>query len=434
MKLKSNFKASEQDITATVGDFEVLCRYIEEKRPMLTKQKELLGKNDLFKINTLLHFRKDVAVPNFQQESYPVIDLMFNLAVLGKLYLKTGDLKGNVYLESTARKAEFHALNSFEQYCFLLETFWTQFDFTEALRWGNDQIHQIVQKLAKSRAGQQLIKGAFSERQDFDIVYSYNSIYIQYFSYFGFCTFVPIEFEPKKFTKYEDNIKEIIPTGFGVKMCEILATLKLKEWNMPWLEIYGYLDRDDDEEGEIDREDYCEGEDESNTDFIPLFKFFEPIFPVGALSDTVKAETKKHVKGNYIFQVSLGKPVWRKIKVSFNHSLEDLHLAIQKAFDFDNDHLYAFFMDGKRHSRKAYHSPMGHEGPFTDEAIIGELGLYTGQRILYYFDYGDSWEFAVQLLSIDEDEDHPKKPEIVETKGEAPDQYPYYDDFDDEEE
>lgn len=420
MEKKTNYKATKQDIIATVNDFMSLCHFIEERKPILSKRMEVLGKNDLFKLNGLMNFRKDVAAPNYQQESYPVIDLMFNLAVLGKLYLKTGDLKGNVYLLSTARKDEFDALNSFEKYSFLLETFWTQYDFTEISGWGNDPITEIVQTIARSKVGQILIKGAFSKRRDHDPVFSYNSILVQYFSYFGFCTFMPSVFEPKKFTKYEDNIKEVIPTDFGVNICKILNMQKITKWNIPWLERYGIY-KDEDEE-------------ENDSAIAPLFSYFVPIFPEGVLAHTINAETKRLVKGNYIFQVSLGRTVWRKIKVSFSHSLDDLHLAIQEAFDFDNDHLYAFFMDGKRYSRNAYHSPDCDEGPFADEAIIGELGLYTGQKILYYFDYGDSWQFNVRLLKINEDELLPKGPEIIETKGEAPEQYESYDDFDEDEE
>ncbi|MDP2888307.1 MAG: hypothetical protein Q8P34_04970, partial [Bacteroidota bacterium] len=277
---------------------------------------------------------------------------------------------------------------------------------------------------------------AFSKRRDHDPVFSYNSIIIHYFSFFGFCTFVPIIFEPKKFSKYEDNIKEVIPTQFGVFMCEILKEQKLTEWNIPWLELHGHVDWYlDHEEDESEDEDEIEADDEKNSEIIPLIRHFEPIFPEAILKNTVRDEDKKLVKGSYVFQVSLAKNVWRKIKVSFDHSLEDLHLAIQKAFDFDNDHLYSFFMDGKRYSRNAYHSTMGEEGPFTDEAIIGELRLYLGQKIIYYFDYGDSWEFSVRLLNIDADGIPPKNPEIIEIKGEAPDQYPDYQDykFDDEE-
>lgn len=63
---------------------------------------------------------------------------------------------------------------------------------------------------------------------------------------------------------------------------------------------------------------------------------------------------------------------------------------------------------------------------------IGELELHEGQKILYFFDYGDSWEFEVQLLKINKDVIPPRVPKVIEVKGEAPRQYGYYDDDDDE--
>ena len=51
----------------------------------------------------------------------------------------------------------------------------------------------------------------------------------------------------------------------------------------------------------------------------------------------------------YTFHVSIpgfGR-VWRKIEMEANQTLEDLHYAIQAAFEFDEDHLYSFFMSGR---------------------------------------------------------------------------------------
>jgi len=39
----------------------------------------------------------------------------------------------------------------------------------------------------------------------------------------------------------------------------------------------------------------------------------------------------------------------RTIEIPTEQTLEDLHLAIQDAFEWDNDHLYTFFMNGKAH-------------------------------------------------------------------------------------
>jgi hypothetical protein len=102
---------TEQAIHNTVDDFYKFCRYIEENKPVLMKAKTQLGKKDLFEINALLHFRKEVAAPNYQQESYLVIDLMFQLCTGGKLFRKTVDAKGNISLTGTPGKGEFDQLN-----------------------------------------------------------------------------------------------------------------------------------------------------------------------------------------------------------------------------------------------------------------------------------------------------------------------------------
>ncbi len=51
----------------------------------------------------------------------------------------------------------------------------------------------------------------------------------------------------------------------------------------------------------------------------------------------------------YTFHVSLpgtGR-TWRKIELRADQTLEELHFAIQDAFEWDADHLYSFFMSGK---------------------------------------------------------------------------------------
>ncbi|MBS4031236.1 MAG: hypothetical protein KGZ63_07450 [Clostridiales bacterium] len=128
------YRVSEKDISASVNDFTVFCDFVEETKPVLSKRRGVLGKNDLFEINSLLYYKKEVDAPNYQLESYPVINLIFNLALLGRLYVKAADEKGNVYFTKTIRKDEFDALNICEKYAFLLETFWTRYDIEETIR------------------------------------------------------------------------------------------------------------------------------------------------------------------------------------------------------------------------------------------------------------------------------------------------------------
>ncbi len=111
------------------------------------------------------------------------------------------------------------------------------------------------------------------------------------------------------------------------------------------------------------------------------------------------------------------------------HTLHDLHNCIQGAFEFDNDHLYSFFMDGRAWSEDKFTCPFEDEGPHADEVKIGELDFSEKQSFMYLFDYGDEWRFFVEVSSIEATNVKLMKPEIIEIKGNIPNQYP---DFDDE--
>jgi len=58
---------------------------------------------------------------------------------------------------------------------------------------------------------------------------------------------------------------------------------------------------------------------------------------------------------------------------------------------------------------------------------MDQLDLQLGQKFLYYFDYGDSHEFDVTLLTINSAGTVGQYPKIVGQRGQAPPQYPNYD-------
>ena len=126
------------------------------------------------------------------------------------------------------------------------------------------------------------------------------------------------------------------------------------------------------------------------------------------------------------FTVALSKKCYRVIRCMPNHTFEDLHLAIQEAFDFDDDHLYSFYLDGKRHSYNSVNSPYSEKPPYADEVCLGDVRLINRQRILYLFDFGDCWEFDIVLDIKDDIYVKPGSPEIIKTVGESPEQYPEY--------
>lgn len=136
--------------------------------------------------------------------------------------------------------------------------------------------------------------------------------------------------------------------------------------------------------------------------------------------------------GAYVFKVKFewDKRIYRSIAVRSEQTLGDLHLAIQDAIDWDDDHLYAFFMSGQVHdSRSMIAHPYLEDAPlFVDEVAVGELGLVKKHKFVYFFDYGDSHEFEVEVVDIHPQAEPGAYPRLVDSKGEAPPQYDLIDD------
>jgi hypothetical protein len=117
--------------------------------------------------------------------------------------------------------------------------------------------------------------------------------------------------------------------------------------------------------------------------------------------------------------------VWRDIELAEDQSLEDLHLQIQQAFGWYDDHLYSFFMSGKAWDQSTdIGSPWSDSGMHTHQVQIGQLDLKQGQKFLYLFDYGDNHEFDVTVQLINPQAEKGKYPKIVGRKGKSPPQYP----------
>ena len=145
----------------------------------------------------------------------------------------------------------------------------------------------------------------------------------------------------------------------------------------------------------------------------------------------------------FVFSARLDgwKGVRRTVAVRSDQTLAVLHDALRVAFGWDDDHLYAFWLGGKFWARDGieYVHPFALEAnPFAGwdlpmetpsrasaEQALDRLGLVKGQRIAYVFDFGDEWRVRLTLRQIVTD-DGGGYPRIVDSVGDAPPQYPDY--------
>lgn len=94
-------------------------------------------------------------------------------------------------------------------------------------------------------------------------------------------------------------------------------------------------------------------------------------------------------------------PVWRRVQVADDTTLGHLHSIIQAAMGWGNDHLHAF-----RVGKAEYATTEG------DMAVIGltvrdewEADVRAvlpkvGSKMLYIYDFGDSWKHEIRLEKI----------------------------------
>jgi hypothetical protein len=141
-------------------------------------------------------------------------------------------------------------------------------------------------------------------------------------------------------------------------------------------------------------------------------------------------------KQAYIFRARLVgfHGVSRDVAVRSDQKLTDLHAVLQEAFDWEDDHLYSFWLSGRFWDRKGreYTYPFEIEPPARSAATrLDRLGLERGQKIAYLFDYGDEWRVMLTLREIRAAADEPL-PLVIASRGQAPPQYPDYDDEDEE--
>lgn len=120
--------------------------------------------------------------------------------------------------------------------------------------------------------------------------------------------------------------------------------------------------------------------------------------------------------------------VWRDLELAEDNTLEDLHLLIQRAYSWWDDHLYSFFLSGKTWDRSSeIGSPWSDAPLHTHHIEMQQLDLHEGKVFLYLFDYGDQHEFDVAVLRINPLAPKGEYPRILDYHGADLPQYPYYD-------
>ena len=132
-----------------------------------------------------------------------------------------------------------------------------------------------------------------------------------------------------------------------------------------------------------------------------------------------------------------GKP-YRTIALEGSSSLHELATAVVESFGFELDHCFGYY-DNIRYPFKSHigyeeFADLGEESEFPGvaESTVAEAFPQKSYRLLLLFDYGDDWRFILRCTAIEPAAEGVTYPELIDSAGEAPEQYPIYDDDDSE--
>ncbi len=103
----------------------------------------------------------------------------------------------------------------------------------------------------------------------------------------------------------------------------------------------------------------------------------------------------------YQFKVTLNEshpPIWRRFQVE-HCTLGELHEVLQVVMDWGNSHLHQFIVN-----RRCFgEATNDHDMEVEDEDGISLSEIYTGKntpRIVYEYDFGDSWQHEIVLEKV----------------------------------
>lgn len=99
-------------------------------------------------------------------------------------------------------------------------------------------------------------------------------------------------------------------------------------------------------------------------------------------------------------------PIWRSIEISSWTSLAELHLLIQAVMPWENAHLYQFIdSQGRRYepeSAQARLVSLAEDIFDDDKTSLKQVLGNPGDKLLYWYDFGDDWRHVLTLESVDE--------------------------------
>lgn len=399
-KLLQNLKIDDTHPDTLLHDFHAMVEVFREKEQTLTPGSQIPLKL-LEIINQRMKNPVDIRLKRPQQKSYPRIEgLYLILRASGLTRVDESGKKPKLLVDEDWLK-QWQEFNPTERYCYLLES-WLLRGREEILGQQQTAMERLPRNFSKIAIGFKRFSASGLKIKDYADFKQNFSFYPETYN-LGLMDLFGIvkvsEGKPKDGEGWQ--VTKVERTDFGEALLAVLAK-----------EFFADPDR------------FLAYDFGQDTNFSALKPYLQEYFPQWQKTMEIKIPEPK--KGAYIFKVRLY-DIWSaKLAIDSTRTFEELAETIISAVGFDNDHLYSFTLKNRFGGTfEIGHSYM--EDMYSSaEILLEKANLRIGSKIEFVFDFGDNWEFDLMLESINPDEVG-KVTRILETKGEAPEQYPNWD-------
>lgn len=314
MEIKANVEILEKEASVICGDFVEFCDYLVEKKVKLSKQTGYIGKKDCFEINSMFHVKENYEKPTRFQSRYPIINFFYYVAVRYKILEINSSGNKMVY----GRNYQLYRDSTvFEQYVLLLLTFVFDGKFSSDdyhFRWAVEHLF-VWEEKEKPCAG--------------DV-----------------CQLPSIFLNP--YLPNEPN--GIIPYMEELRLLKVLK-IKIQEENTynltSEIEILPLFRKVvDSYEAVYDKAEYVWDKEKLISQYFKEYvEYISQETGETHLQKIFGKDDKKKENGIIDLEVKVR---WgdciRVLRLNLSDTLYDVHMAIQNAFEFDNDHLFAFYI------------------------------------------------------------------------------------------